>query len=155
MGNSRALSVIACVVLLAACGGGSMETAEQVEAVEETGAAATVRHDVVYVCNCGPECTCGSVAVKPGTCSCGEDLVRAHLVKVEGNEGLLCTCEEGCTCEINSEDPSKCGCGKELRRVSFEGTGVYFCNCGGSCTCNYVADAPGNCGCGMKLVGSV
>jgi hypothetical protein len=144
-----------CGVLLAGCGGGPMETAEQVETVAEAPAeeaAEAARHDVVYVCNCGPECTCGSVANTPGSCSCGEELAWAHLVKVEEHEALLCTCAEGCSCEIDPDDPSKCACGQPIRRVSLEGTGLYFCNCGGSCTCNYVADAPGQCSCGMELI---
>ena len=87
----------------------------------------------------------------PGTCSCGEELVWAHVVKVEEDVALLCTCTEGCSCSIDSADPSKCGCGAPLRRMSMKGTGLYFCNCGGSCTCNYLSATPGTCACGMEL----
>lgn len=110
------------------------------------------RHDVVYVCNCGPGCACGVVSKTPGTCTCGKELVWAHVVKVEGSDALLCTCSEGCTCTIDANDATKCTCGNDLRRVSLAGTGLYFCNCGGSCTCNHIAAEPGTCGCGMELI---
>ncbi len=139
------------------CGGGSTPAppVEEVGVVEVVETAAVERNDVVYVCNCGDECDCGTVALEPGTCSCGTELKQAHLVKVEGNEGLLCTCGDDCTCAMDPQDGSKCSCGADLRRVSFDGTGLYFCNCGGgSCTCNYVAAAPGRCSCGMELSAS-
>lgn len=123
--------------------------AEQVAAAEP--AAVEARHDVVYVCACGPDCTCGTVKTAPGTCTCGKELVWAHVVKVEGSDALLCQCAEGCTCAFDAADPTRCACGKELRRISLAGTGLYFCNCGGSCTCNHVSAEPGTCGCGMEL----
>jgi hypothetical protein len=109
------------------------------------------RHDVVYMCGCGPDCPCNTVKVEPGNCSCGKPLAWGHVVKVEGDVALVCGCEEGCKCAIDPKDPSKCGCGKQLRRVSLKGTGLYFCNCSGSCTCNHVSATPGKCGCGMEL----
>jgi len=111
----------------------------------------TARHDVVYVCGCGPDCACNTVKAEPGNCGCGKPLVWGHVVKVEGDVALVCSCAEGCTCKIDANDPTKCGCGKELRRVSLKGSGLYFCNCGGSCTCNHVSATPGKCGCGMEL----
>ncbi len=158
------LPMIAACVFLLGCGGPTPEatTASAPEAMEETEvvaasapeAAAEARHDVVYVCNCGPDCTCNSMATAPGTCTCGEQLAWAHVVKVEGDEGLLCTCAEGCACAIDPDDATKCGCGKDLRRMSFKGTGLHYCNCGGSCTCNFVSSEPGKCSCGMDLVTS-
>ena len=91
------------------------------------------------------------MSTSPGACSCGKDLVWAHVVKVEEDVALLCTCAEGCSCSIDSADPSKCGCGSPVRRISMKGTGLYFCNCGGSCTCNYISATPGTCACGMEL----
>jgi hypothetical protein len=110
------------------------------------------RHDVVYTCNCGPECECRATSLKPGTCSCGMELAWGHVVRIEGSDALVCQCKEGCTCTIDAEDPSRCGCGQPLKRVSLKGTGIYFCNCGGSCGCNHLADGPGTCSCGMDLV---
>ena len=150
------LTVLASVVVSFGCGGASAPPAavDEVESVEISEEPAPDRHDVVYVCNCGDDCDCGTMAVAPGTCSCGTELVQAHLVKVEENEALLCTCGGDCDCTIDAEDESKCSCGNQLRRVSFDGTGLYYCKCGGSCTCNYVATAPGKCSCGMELTAS-
>jgi hypothetical protein len=122
-------------------------------AVEDT--VAEARHDVVYACNCGPDCTCNSISTAPGTCTCGEELVGAHVVKVvDSNVALLCMCGPDCECELDAADETKCSCGKDIKRVSLEGSGLYFCNCGGSCTCNFVADEPGTCSCGMELITS-
>jgi hypothetical protein len=113
-----------------------------------------VRNDILFVCNCGPDCTCKSVSTEAGTCTCGKELAATHVVKVEGNEALLCTCGGDCTCAIDADDETKCACGTDIRRVSLEGSGLYYCNCGGSCTCNFVSDEPGACSCGMELVTS-
>ncbi|GAB4264832.1 MAG: hypothetical protein Kow0092_16740 [Deferrisomatales bacterium] len=112
---------------------------------------AAARRDVLYTCNCGPECTCNAVSTRPGKCPCGTEMKWGHVVKVEGDEALLCTCGKGCTCALDASDPTKCACGKPIKRVSLKGSGVYFCNCGGSCTCNTVSDRPGTCRCGMPL----
>ena len=150
------LSIVGCIVLLLGCGGASTPepAEEEVEIAEAVENAADVRNDLVYVCNCGEECDCGSLAVSPGSCSCGSELAQAHLVKVEENEGLLCTCGGDCVCTIDAADETKCSCGNDLKRVSFEGTGVYYCNCGGSCTCNFVSSSEGKCTCGMDLITS-
>ena len=112
---------------------------------------AAQRHDLLYVCNCGPECKCNTVSTQPGNCACGQPMVAYHVVKVEGDEALLCTCGGDCKCAIDPADSSKCGCGKEVKRVSLKGTGIFFCNCGGSCFCNTASDQPGQCKCGMPL----
>ena len=158
------MTLFICCALVAVIGCSKPEPVVEAEtdAAVETVAAeammedadAAVRNDVLYVCNCGPECECGSVSTEAGTCSCGTELVAVHMVKVEGSEALLCTCGDDCDCEINAEDETKCGCGKDIRRVSLEGSGIYYCNCGGSCTCNFVSDQPGNCSCGMELITS-
>lgn len=110
-----------------------------------------VRRDVLYTCDCGPQCTCKTVSAKAGKCTCGKELKWGHLVKVEGDEALLCTCMEGCKCDIDPNDPTKCGCGNKLKRVSLKGTGIYFCNCGGSCQCKVASGEAGQCRCGMML----
>jgi hypothetical protein len=151
------LCVFALTVVAAGCGGAPTETASEApepQSVELAEAAVEQTHDTVYACNCGPDCDCGSVAVAPGPCECGTELEPAKLLKVEGNEGLLCSCGGGCSCSINADDDTQCSCGKPVRRVSFEGTGLYYCNCGGSCTCNHVVAEPGTCHCGMDLVTS-
>lgn len=109
------------------------------------------RQDVLYYCNCGPECNCNSVAVKPGNCKCGKPMKWGHVLKIEGNEALVCTCAEGCKCGLDPKDATKCGCGNPVKRVNLKGTGIYFCNCGSACMCNTVSDKPGKCKCGMDL----
>lgn len=158
MKTSKIVLMLACVAIIVGCGAAPTETSAPVEvAVEETQAAepvVEVRNDVVYVCGCGPECDCDTVALEPGTCTCGTELTATHLVKVEENEGLLCTCGADCSCELDAEDATKCSCGSDIRRVSFEGTGIHYCKCGGSCTCNFVSSEPGTCSCGMELITS-
>ena len=156
--------IFVCCALVAAiaCSKPAPVTEAETEVVVDTAAAdvavveadAAGRNDVLYVCNCGPACTCGSKSTKPGTCTCGEELAAAHVVKIEGNEALLCTCGDDCDCALNADDETKCACGKDVRRVSLEGSGLYYCNCGGSCTCNFVSDQPGTCSCGMELTTS-
>jgi len=109
------------------------------------------RRDVLYTCNCGPQCKCNSAATAPGNCTCGNPLKWGHVVKIEGSQALLCMCAEGCKCSLDPKDPAKCGCGNPVKKVDLKGTGIYFCNCGGSCTCNVVSDKPGKCTCGMDL----
>ena len=109
------------------------------------------RQDVLYYCNCSPDCHCNSVSTKPGDCKCGKPMKWGHVLKIEGDEALVCTCAEGCKCSLDPKDPSKCGCGQSVKRISLKGTGVYFCNCGGSCMCNTVSDSPGKCKCNMDL----
>ena len=152
-----AVSVVACLAIVMGCGGAPSETSAPAELVVEKAPAyepVEGTHDAVFVCACGPDCECNSVATEAGTCTCGTELQQTHLLKVVENEGLLCTCKAGCTCEIDSEDETKCSCGSDVRRVSFEGTGLYYCNCGGSCTCNFVSAEAGKCSCGMDLITS-
>ena len=106
---------------------------------------------VIYWCDCGPECKCNAVSLKPGKCSCGKEMVGGHVVFTEGNTALVCTCGPTCTCKIDPKDHAKCGCGKPVKKINLEGTGLYFCNCGGSCGCNTISDKPGACKCGMPL----
>jgi len=116
------------------------------------GSSGDERHDVLYSCDCGPECQCNTVSTKPGKCACGVDLKWGHVLKIEGNDAILCQCGEGCKCGgLDAKDPTKCLCGTAVKRVSLEGTGINFCNCGGSCHCNTVSEKAGDCMCGMKL----
>ena len=117
-----------------------------------SGVATADRQDILYSCNCGPDCKCNTLSTKSGNCACGEPLKWGHVLKVEGSEAILCQCAEGCACGgLDAKDPTKCVCGTPVKRVDMAGTGIYYCNCGGSCYCNTVSDKPGNCRCGMKL----
>jgi hypothetical protein len=104
---------------------------------------------VLYVCNCGPDCKCNTVATKPGNCTCGTKLAPMHVLKIENGEAILCTCGAECTCTLNAADPTKCGCGKPVKVASLKG--MYVCNCGPDCKCNTVSDKPGKCVCSSEL----
>ncbi len=111
-----------------------------------------VRKDVVYTCDCGPQCQCNAVSTEAGKCACGKPLKWGHVVRVEGNDALVCQCAEGCRCAgLGPNDSTKCACGNPVKRVNLAGTGVHFCNCGGSCTCNTVSHRAEQCKCGMEL----
>ena len=146
---AAALVLIASAFILGACAheGGSHQGMQKGSGSE----SAAQRSSVIYWCACGPECTCNTVSLKPGTCSCGKELVGGHVVFTEGNTALVCTCGPTCTCQIDPKDHTKCGCGKPVKKINLEGTGLYFCNCGGSCGCNTLSDKPGACTCGMPL----
>ncbi len=113
-------------------------------ASEEKGAGS-----ILYVCNCGADCKCNTVSVKPGKCSCGTELAPTHVLKLENENAIVCTCGKDCTCKIDPKDPTKCGCGKPVKKVSIKG--MYACACGGGCSCNIVSDEPGKCKCGKDL----
>lgn len=138
------LVVISILLLLAGCAGKDVASTQ--------GEGQDVRQDVLYTCNCGPQCNCNSMSTKPGNCACGVPMKWGHVLKVEGNEAILCQCNKGCRCEgLDPKDPTKCNCGTKVKRVNLAGSGIYFCNCGGSCYCNTVSDSPGKCKCGMNL----
>jgi len=153
-----------CVVMMTAlvltfgCGGSPTETEAPVEVVVEQAAVeepvVEARHDLVFVCSCGPECECGAVSAEAGKCGCGTELVQTHMLMVDGNIASVCTCGADCTCEFDPEDATKCGCGSPVKQVNLEGKGLYYCNCGGSCKCNFIATEAGKCSCGMDLVTS-
>ena len=64
-------------------------------AIMADGKADEPRQDVLYYCNCGADCHCNSVSVKPGDCKCGKPMKWGHVLKIEGNEALVCTCDRG------------------------------------------------------------
>jgi len=89
--------------------------------------------DVIYVCGCGEGCDCGSLAKKEGTCSCGKELVKTSVTKVENGKiyytldgkelsapsqgNYACGCGDGCNCGSISQKPGKCGCDKDMVKV--------------------------------------
>jgi hypothetical protein len=90
----------------------------------------------VYVCNCGPSCSCNTMSMKEGDCTCGNKMVKAKVLKVESDvvyvqsEGwekpratrtqgkYMCACEPSCNCGTISQNPGKCVCGKEMKPVT-------------------------------------
>jgi hypothetical protein len=89
--------------------------------------------DAVYACACGAGCDCDTISRNPGKCSCGGDLVKAKVAKVEVGKAYLkadnwpkkrafktegkyiCACGPGCNCDTISQKPGKCGCGSDLK----------------------------------------
>jgi hypothetical protein len=87
--------------------------------------------DTIYVCGCGAGCDCGSLGKKTGTCSCGKELVKTTVNKVE-NGKVFYTLD-----------------GKELSAPT---QGKYACGCGGGCDCGSISQKPGKCSCGKDMV---
>lgn len=87
--------------------------------------------DVIYVCGCGEGCDCGSLGKKAGTCSCGKELVKTTVTKIEKGRVYY---------KLN---------GKEL---SAPQTGKYACGCGDGCDCGSISQKPGKCSCGKEMV---
>jgi hypothetical protein len=88
--------------------------------------------DTIYVCGCGDNCDCGTLAKKEGKCGCGKELVKTTVDKVEkgkvfykvdGKEltapvkgKYACGCGE-CDCGSVSQKPGKCNCDKDMVKV--------------------------------------
>jgi hypothetical protein len=89
--------------------------------------------DTAYICNCGETCDCGSIAMVPGKCVCGADMIQATVARVEDGKAVflvngkdravpltgkyVCACGEKCPCKMISQKPGKCTCGKEMMEV--------------------------------------
>lgn len=91
--------------------------------------------DEVYACNCGADCPCQTMSRGPGKCTCGKDMVKAKVMKVEEGQVMLkadswekerpfkttgkyaCACGSDCKCETISQNPGKCPCGNEMKKV--------------------------------------
>ncbi len=89
--------------------------------------------DEVYVCNCGEKCPCDTMARKEGKCTCGADMVKGKVTKVEKDKAMVmvggkerafsttgkytCACGPGCDCDMISQNPGKCVCGADLKPV--------------------------------------
>lgn len=101
-----------------------------------------------YVCNCGPTCSCGSNAAKPGNCVCGKPMALKKVLVEKGSAYYVCSCTD-CRCDAkSSSDLSRCSCGKALQ--SFPKRGAYTCACAG-CECDMQANTPGKCVCGTEM----
>lgn len=88
--------------------------------------------DELYACNCGKNCSCRSMAKAPGNCTCGQEMVRARVVRSAGDTAILisdawggmrtfkivgrysCDCPD-CSCGMVSQEPGKCCCGVEMK----------------------------------------
>jgi hypothetical protein len=84
--------------------------------------------DQLYVCACGEGCPCDTMSRNPGKCTCGKDLVKTKVTKVE--EGKIYVAS---------------------RRKPFVSMAKYVCDCGPDCKCDTISQNPGNCTCGKKM----
>jgi len=87
--------------------------------------------DEIFVCGCGEGCPCDTMSRNPGSCTCGKDLVKAKVTKVEKGKLTMdsrtkpfvsvgkfaCACGPDCKCDTISQNPGKCSCGKALTEV--------------------------------------
>jgi hypothetical protein len=86
--------------------------------------------DEVYVCNCGGDCPCGTIAKNTGNCTCGKPMVKTTVTKDDqaGNisadgqkktsrsgDEIACACGTVCKCGAISHSPGKCTCGKDMK----------------------------------------
>jgi hypothetical protein len=85
--------------------------------------------DQLYVCGCGEGCPCDTMSRNAGQCSCGKDLVKTKVTKVEKGKITV-----------------------ESRKKPFVSIGKYACACGPECKCDTISQNPGNCTCGKKMV---
>ncbi len=85
--------------------------------------------DELYVCACGEGCPCDTMSRNAGQCSCGKDMVKTKVTKVE--EGKITVAS---------------------RAKPFISAGKYACDCGPECKCDTISQNPGNCTCGKKMV---
>lgn len=88
--------------------------------------------DEIYACNCGEKCPCQTMSSNAGKCTCGKDMVKAKVTKVEGDKVQLTAAGWA------AERP-------------FATTGKYMCNCGKECKCDTISQAPGKCTCGKEM----
>lgn len=86
--------------------------------------------DEVYVCNCGPKCACDSMAAKEGKCTCGKEMVKGVVTRVEEGKAMV---------RIGGEERA------------FKTVGKYACDCGPACKCGSISQNPGKCVCGKEM----
>jgi hypothetical protein len=89
--------------------------------------------DEVYVCNCGDKCPCNTMSHNPGKCTCGTDMVKAKVLKVEPGKA-----------EVKAESWDKAR--------TFKTIGKYMCGCGPDCKCDTISQNPGKCSCGADMI---
>jgi hypothetical protein len=95
---------------------------------DKTGMTAKVG-DSLYVCACGEGCPCDTMSRNAGQCSCGKDMVKAKVTKVEKGKITV-----------------------DSRKKPFVSIGKYACDCGPACKCDTISQNPGNCTCGKKMM---
>lgn len=85
--------------------------------------------DELFVCGCGEGCPCDTMSRSAGQCTCGKDLVKTKVTKVEKGKITV-----------------------ESRNKPFRSSGKFACACGPTCKCDTISQNPGNCTCGKPMV---
>jgi hypothetical protein len=85
--------------------------------------------DEIYVCACGESCPCDTMSRNAGKCTCGKDMAKTKVTKVEKGKITV-----------------------ESRGKPFITKGKYACDCGADCKCDTISQNPGNCTCGKKMM---
>jgi hypothetical protein len=84
--------------------------------------------DELFVCACGDDCKCDTMSRNAGKCTCGKDMVKAKVTKVE--KGKLTV---------------------DSRKRPFASVGKFACACGPDCKCDTISQNAGNCTCGKPM----
>jgi hypothetical protein len=82
--------------------------------------------DEIYACVCGGGCKCDTLSHNAGNCTCGVEMAKGKVTRVEGEYVLVKTSKQ--------ETPYKT-------------TGKYACP-----SCGAISQEPGLCSCGQKMV---
>lgn len=86
----------------------------------------------IFACNCGEKCPCNTMSRNAGNCTCGKEMVKAKVTKLEGDAAYI------------QAD------GWEKERP-FRTTAKYACACGPTCKCGTISQNPGKCTCGVEM----
>ena len=84
--------------------------------------------DEIYACNMSESCACDTMAMMPGKCKCGVELIKTKVTKVDDDAIYV-----------------------ESRRRGFKRVGKYTCGCGETCNCNTISQKPGKCVCETEM----
>ena len=91
----------------------------------------------MYACNCGSACRCDTLATTPGKCTCGYELVKAKIVRVE--EGKVVLMAKGWD-----------------KERTFKTAGKYVSNCPVGCPPGTtISQKPGKCALGRHALETV
>jgi hypothetical protein len=88
--------------------------------------------DEVYACDCGDSCPCKTMSKNAGNCTCDKPMVKAKVMKVEGDTAML---------KAEKWDKER----------AFKTTGKYTCDCGPECKCDTISQNPGKCSCNKAM----
>jgi hypothetical protein len=82
----------------------------------------------IYACNMPESCPCDTLAMKPGKCKCGVELIKTKVTKVDDDAIYV-----------------------ESRGRGFKRVGKYACGCGETCNCGTISLKLGRCVCGIEM----